>query len=303
MSNNTNITAISSQDTGLFRTNTKEQYYTTDTTAKYCIDKLLLKIPELVIRPGIQEYIWLEPSAGAGSFVNNIPATIHIENRIALDIEPAAAGIHKQDYLSWDVPQPSIGKKYLVFGNPPFGRQSSLAKLFIAKSCKFAEIIAFILPKSFVKPSMNRVFSSEFHCIHSEDLPSNSFLLNGTTAYDVPCVFQIWQKQDTSRIALPEIQPLGYKYLKPAEPYDIVIRRIGIYAGKAYNPVLTQKTTYSKQSHYFISLEQQYIRHVSQIIEKINAHVFPSNTVGPRSLSKSEVNEVINRILADLSLL
>ena len=301
MSNNTNITAISSQDTGLFRTNTKDQYYTTDTTAKYCIDKLLLKIPELVIGTGIQEYIWLEPSAGAGSFVCHIPDVVPNENRIALDIEPAAAGIHKQDYLSWDVPITNIGKKYLVFGNPPFGRQSSLAKSFITKSCKFAAVIAFILPKSFVKPSMNSVFSSEFHCISSEDLASNSFLLNGTAPYNVPCVFQIWQKQEIPRIALPEIQPLGYKYVKPTEPYDIVFRRIGVYAGKAYNPLLTSGTTYSKQSHYFISLAQQYMLHVSQIIEKINAHLFPSNTVGPRSLSKSEANEVINLILANIA--
>ena len=301
MSNNTNITAISSQDTGLFRTNTKDQYYTTDTTAKYCIDKLLLKLPVLLSTQGIQEYIWLEPSAGSGSFVNHIPATIHMENRIALDIEPAAAGIHKQDYLSWDVPQPSIGKKYLVFGNPPFGRQSKLAKSFINKSCKFAEIIAFILPKSFVKPSMNRVFSPEFHCISSEDLASNSFLLNGTAPYNVPCVFQIWQKQEIPRIVQPEIKPLGYKYVKSNESYDVALRRIGVYAGKAFNPVLKPGATYSKQSHYFISLAQQYMLHVSQIIEKINAHLFPSNTVGPRSLSKSEANEVINLILANIA--
>jgi len=197
----------------------------------------------------------------------------------------------------WDIPQSSISKKYLVLGNPPFGRQSTLAKLFIIKTCKFAEVIAFILPKSFVKPSMNRVFSQEFHCIHSEELPENSFLLNGAIPYNVPCVFQIWQKQDMPRVILPEIQPLGYKYVKPDEQYNIVFRRIGVYAGKAYNPVLSPDTTYSKQSHYFISLEPQYKQLTSQIIEKINAHVFPSNTVGPRSLSKSEANEVINRIL------
>jgi hypothetical protein len=30
----------------------------------------------------------------------------------------------------------------------------------------------------------------------------------------------------------------------------------------------------------------------------VNRHVFPSNTVGPRSLSKSEANEVLNRVIA-----
>jgi hypothetical protein len=36
------------------------------------------------------------------------------------------------------------------------------------------------------------------------------------------------------------------------------------------------------------------------IIEKVNQHTFPSNTVGPRSLSKSEANEVLNEVLKEL---
>jgi hypothetical protein len=39
--------------------------------------------------------------------------------------------------------------------------------------------------------------------------------------------------------------------------------------------------------------------HHADIIEKINKHTFPSNTVGPRSLSKSEVNVVLNQIIAE----
>ena len=34
-------------------------------------------------------------------------------------------------------------------------------------------------------------------------------------------------------------------------------------------------------------------------IEKINKHTFPSNTVGPRSLSKGEANEVLNQVLEE----
>ena len=33
-----------------------------------------------------------------------------------------------------------------------------------------------------------------------------------------------------------------------------------------------------------------------------NKHVFPSNTVGPRSLSKGEANEVLVRILSGIAL-
>ena len=42
-------------------------------------------------------------------------------------------------------------------------------------------------------------------------------------------------------------------------------------------------------------------KYTNLIIEKINNHIFPSNTVGPRSLSKSETNVVINNIIGSVS--
>ncbi len=297
-------TGRTGQDTGLFRTNTKEQYYTKSEIAKFCVTKLLEKIPDI---NGSTEYIWLEPAAGAGAFINHIPAWVPMENRIAIDIEPAISaaqqlGIQTQDYLKWTVPvQTNTNKKYLVFGNPPFGRQSTLARAFIAKSCKFAAVIGFILPKSFVKPSMNRAFADHFHCIYSEELPSNSFLLNGTKPYDVPCVFQIWQKQASQRAIQQEVEPIGYGYVKPEQQYDIIFRRVGVYAGKAYNPLATPGVKYSEQAHYFINLSAALRPHLNRIVEKINSHTFPSNTVGPRSLSKSEVNAVINQIVQQIA--
>ena len=47
-------------------------------------------------------------------------------------------------------------RKIHVIGNPPFGRQSSLAIKFIKKSCSFSDTISFILPKSFKKDSMKK---------------------------------------------------------------------------------------------------------------------------------------------------
>ena len=47
-------------------------------------------------------------------------------------------------------------------GNPPFGRQSSLAKKFIKHicSCDKTKTIAFILPKSFKKDSLKKLHSN-----------------------------------------------------------------------------------------------------------------------------------------------
>ena len=40
---------------------------------------------------------------------------------------------------------------------------------------------------------------------------------------------------------------------------------------------------------------------IDNIVEKINNVTFPSNTLGPRSLSQSEANAVINVIIQALS--
>jgi len=268
------------QDTGKQRTNRKDQFYTNDRVAASCVQRII----ELL--PLTREYLWVEPSAGNGAFLRPLPASF---STIGLDIDPKAKGILLQDYLTW---RPPVGKEMIVFGNPPFGRQSSLAKAFISKSCEFATIIAFILPKSFTKPSMVRAFDRSFHLLQSTELEKNSFVVNGSP-YDVPCVFQIWQKRETHRLLEEKIEPRGFNYVKASEPYHVAFRRVGGLAGKCYKH---DGTAFSIQSHYFLTFHEA-IEHLDAIVERINQHTFPSNTVGPRSLSKSEANQVINAIM------
>jgi hypothetical protein len=293
------------QDTGKHRTNIKDQFYTSPSVAKKCIQILISNLHDAALQSPLpvlplSAYLWVEPSAGNGAFLNNIPNTY---DKIGIDIEPRSANILKQDFLTW-MPPETNQKPVIIFGNPPFGRQSSLAKSFIAHSCSFAStsMIAFILPRSFVKPSMSCAFDSHFHCIHSSDVESNAFVLGGDgTPYDVPCVFQIWQKRSMPRIMPEKITEKGFQYVKETEPRDIVIRRVGVYAGRCFdgkNINNNSATEYNKQTHYFIKLDgQPALQHIKQIVEKINAHVFPSNTTGPRSLSKPEINIVLNAII------
>jgi hypothetical protein len=264
------------QDTGKHR-NTKDQFYTKDIVAKTYIDKIV----ETIINP--YDYLWIEPSAGNGAFLNNINFS-----KIGIDIDPKSANIQKEDFLSWS--HPKTDKDIIVFGNPPFGRQSSLAKSFITKSCKFAKVIAFILPRSFTKPSMYNVFDLSFHLVYSVELEKDSFLLNDKS-YNTQCVFQIWEKKETPRKVDEKIQPNGFKYVKQNEAHDIAFRRVGGNAGKCYKSGQER----SVQSHYFIKLDN--LVDLDNIIKKINSHVFPSNTVGPRSLSKCEINSVLNNII------
>lgn len=307
----------SSQDTGKYRTNTKDQFYTSPSVANKCIEILISRLHNAALdSPSpvlpLSSYLWVEPSAGNGVFLNNIPDTY---DKIGIDIEPgsgAGANIIKQDFLTW-VPPEQNQKPLIIFGNPPFGRQSSLAKAFIAHSCKFTttSTIAFILPRSFVKPSMSSAFGLHFHCIHSSEVERNAFVLggggagDGDASYDVPCVFQIWQKRSVPRVVPEKITEKGFQYVKETDPRDIVIRRVGVYAGRCFDSGgvgagdINSATEYNKQTHYFIKLDEQFVavQHVKEIVDKVNAHVFPTNTTGPRSLSKPEINIVLNEIL------
>jgi hypothetical protein len=155
---------------------------------------------------------------------------------------------------------------------------------------------------------MSSAFDLHFHCIHSSEVEHNAFVLGGGDAsYDVPCVFQIWQKRSVPRIVPEKITEKGFQYVKETDPRDIVIRRVGVYAGRCFDSGgggagagdINSATEYNKQTHYFIKLDEQFVatQHVKQIVDKVNAHTFPTNTTGPRSLSKPEINIVLNAVL------
>lgn len=163
----------------------KDQFFTPEATANYCYSKFL-KIKTKY--NDYNDYTFIEPSAGDGSFLKILPH----DKRIALDIEPRHSEIIKQDYLEWE---PKPDKKYVVIGNPPFGLRGQLALKFINHSSKFADYICFILPQLFESDGKGvprkRVIG--LNLIHSEKLDT---LFKNPDGKDIKvhCIFQIWSK-------------------------------------------------------------------------------------------------------------
>jgi hypothetical protein len=275
---------MTEQDTGKFRTNTKDQYYTKVAVAKTCVDRILDVCPEA------SNCVWIEPSAGSGAFLKAVPTTVM--SKLGIDIDPQCADVVRGDFLAWTPPVDLSGQKMVFFGNPPFGKQGALAKAFIGRAALWADIIAFVLPRSFVKPSMARAFPMKFHCVFNEELAKDSFEVNGV-CYDVPCVFQIWVKKAVDRPASVAVAARGFQYVKAGSVFHIAFRRVGGHAGKCY----TGAGPFNAQTHYYILLEPKYVGFIARIVEAVNNIVFPSNTVGPRSLSKSEANTALNGVL------
>ena len=169
----------------------KDQFYTPTETAKKCFDvfqEFLTKMDE-----SDTEYTYIEPSAGDGSFLKVLPN----DRTLALDIEPKIENIDTQDYLSW-VPSDN-NKKYIVFGNPPFGLRGQLALKFINHSASFADYVCFILPQLFESDGkgVHRKRVEGFNLVHSEKLDT-SFYEPNKKDVKVNCIFQIWSKKHIS---------------------------------------------------------------------------------------------------------
>ena len=272
------------QNTGLDR-NTIDKYYTKPNIVNQCISLFCEKI-----NPHLNDII-IEPSAGNGAFIEHIK--LLSTQAMFYDIEPEHNEIIAQNYLTL-VP-PITSYKIHVIGNPPFGRQSSTAIKFIKKSALFCDTIAFILPKSFKKVSMQKSFPPQFHLVCETDLSFNAFTV-GDKEHNVPCVFQIWEKRVEMRPATVSIMPIGFKFVSRNETPHISFRRVGINAGTIDTDHIDTK---SEQSHYFIKFTNG--KKLNHIIEQLKKITYESadNTVGPRSISKQELIYKFNMIIGE----
>ena len=271
------------QTKGLTR-NIIDKYYTKDAVVDLCLNfvtkYIQINSDDLII----------EPSAGNGSFIKGIK--LLTSNFKFYDLKPENEEIIKQDYLLYDYNNiKNIFGKIHIIGNPPFGRQSSLAIKFIKKSCEFCNSISFILPKSFKKDSLKKTFPLNFHLIFEIDLPEKSFLVDGIE-HNVETVFQIWEKKTTNRDVIEKLEPLNFIFVKQTENPDISFRRVGVNAG-TIDIKIDEK---SFQSHYFIKFTNgksinDNITQLSKITYEFN------NTVGPKSISKQELIVKFNSLL------
>ena len=170
----------------------QDQFYTKREVARDC----LRVFRQVAARHGydLRRHTFVEPSAGEGGFVGQLPAA----RRIALDTDPQAAGIHRADFLRW-TPPPG---KYAVIGNPPFGLRGHLALQFINHSSAFADLVGFILPPLFNSDGKGvpgkRVRG--YQLAHTENLPDDSFQYPDGRDVSVSSIFQVWTQVNTDKI-------------------------------------------------------------------------------------------------------
>jgi hypothetical protein len=250
-----------------------DRFYTRVETARLCIQKVnalpLFRWPNA---------LFLEPSAGAGAFLDLLPE----ESRLGLDIEPKHPEVIEQDFLGYELPEGLAHRPVIVVGNPPFGRNSSLAVKFINKAATLADVVAFILPKTFQKASTIRRIDRRLHLLEEHPLPSHSFIFEGLP-WDVSCVFQIWERRAELRVdGAGLFTHDDFQFVKRSEA-DFAIRRVGRSAGI----VLREFASYSRTSHHFVKARDS--ERVIRTLNSVDWSEVRSRTAGIPCVGKEEV--------------
>jgi len=238
--------------------------------------------------------IILEPSAGSGSFFKLLPE----DKRIGLDLEPKYPDIITQNFFDFT---PIPNKIYHVIGNPPFGKGSSLAVKFFNHAAEFADIIAFIIPRTFKRVSVQNKLNMSFSLVFSEDLSTNPCCFE--PKMDAKCCFQIWKKEEIPRkkiicntthddFVFVKYGPLDHKK-QPTVPdlktFDFAIRAYGSDCGKIFTENLEKLRP---KSYHFIKSNLD----IDVLIERFKTldYSISNDSVRQCSLGKSDLIHLYN---------
>lgn len=228
----------------------------------------------------------IEPSAGNGAFSNQIPGCI------AMDIAPGADGIIEQDWFEYRRLR-NADESVLVIGNPPFGKQNNLALAFINHAARFADKVAFILPLSFMRKTMQDRVTPNLHLVLSQPLKKGAFLLDGEP-YNAPSVFQVWEHREQMRVLMPHLKENSlFEYTRNPLEADIRIQRVGSRAGEADTDL-----TRAASSNYFGKVKSPFT--VEQALDVLSRVEFPDKKfgVGPPFINQFELNAAVDGALS-----
>jgi predicted RNA methylase len=248
----------------------------------------------------------LEPSAGGGVFIQAISKVKPELEIVAYDIAPEISDeycVNKANFLEESIIS-DVGKlmgkqRGICIGNPPFGRNNSLAIKFFNQAARISNIdtIAMIFPRSFGKETVKAKLDLSFSLVYEQNIDDNSFTLEGVET-KVPSCFQIWIRQERDKIKAAE-KPRGWEYTKQSDAYDIEIVRVGGKTGTAFPAKEGPKANYN----YYIKLEDSEQIRIKSFVEAINVYDFSeivNKTTGPKSLSKRELNPILNSLNMDI---
>lgn len=318
------------QETGSKRNRSptnKEQYYTNNVVALLCV-KTLASI-------GYIFDVIIDPSSGAGAFLPHLRQFFPSAVVKAYDIDPKAPDIKKRDFLQESPIKYTTKYEYetiAVCSNPPFGSHSKKVRQFFSVAAQFASVIAFVMPPSFGKPTMQNLLPKNWHLVKEIDLPDNAYEVNGEP-YHVSTIFQVWEHDPKhQRVKKTDIVPIHFRYVTKGEAIkhnihtDIAIQQTGANAGRAtpsyirimenierhQNPKMENSYWFSSSLFCCSDVNQSDDDTECPVVDvdncrqrfcdRFNQFDWPTakKTVAQRSIGKQEMTERIDQVLEEL---
>ncbi len=256
-----------------------EQYYTPKDLAR-------LLTTELVAITGFSRF-FLEPAGGNGSFISALEE-LGAKNIQAVDLYPKHPKVKGADFLQH---RPK-GKDLVTISNPPFGRNNSLSIPFFNHAANHSEYIAFLVPRSWRKWSVQNRLDRRFHLMSDRDVAVNYVTDSGERIganNGLRTCFQIWQRQETLR-PIVKVQDIGLVKKCSPEQADIAIRVFGFGCGRSYRvfPKVPNTTL------MFLTVSDA---RVFEVIEGLDYERFTLNTSYTRALALPELNYLLNEAI------
>lgn len=221
-------------------------------------------------------FVYIDPTAGAGAFLKVIP------NSFGFDIKPASPTVKKCDVFD-----NTFTKNTIIIGNPPFGFGSNMAvKVFNHVANFGVTAIAFILPKTFQKVSVQNRLNRNYHLVFEHEVVANAFLAE-ETIINVPTIFQIWEYRKSLRRIYPQTDCKWIEFVDKRDA-DIAIRRVGGRAGQVLDGL-----NHTESSTYFVKVKHEKVYCALKLIDLSVVE----KTSGVKSISRFELCFELNKIM------
>ena len=255
-----------------------EQYYTPKDLASELVELTLRTIPRAT------EKSFLEPAGGTGSFIEALNKA-GVTAITSVDKYPMHPRVLQADFLEWETNDTDL----LTISNPPFGRNNALSVPFFNRAAKFSSHIAFLVPRSWRKWSVQNRLDPRFHLVLDVDVAVQYENVLGekiAKRNDLRTCFQIWERRVELRpaIAVPDN---GFIQKSTPDEADLAIRVFGYGCGTVLND-------FPRQPNTTLMFLRVLDKSVKTALQDLDYERFSINTAYTRALSFQEINFLIN---------
>ena len=261
-----------------------EQYY----TPKHLAQSLTEELFSVLDSP--QQRHFLEPAGGTGSFIDAL-AGLGAKSITSMDTHPKHPKVMRGDFLAF---QSSISD-LVTISNPPFGRNNALSIPFFNHAAHISTHIAFLVPRSWRKWSVQNRLDLNFHLLHDQDVNLIYEDQAGeplAKSNELRTCFQIWEKRDSSR-PRTVVPDNGYIRKTSPEEADVAMRVFGYGCGQVLESFERKPNT----TLMFLSFEAPV---TASLLRDLDFERFRNNTAYTQALSFQEINYLLNeRLLGD----